>query len=448
MAEAAATTENPLFLWKIGEEEVGGEDQEQLRSESAMEVGTNIWTEPSVGTGTGPSGESSTGGATESERKKKKEKRRWRRARKKGKTNGERDIFSPARNKEADVEQLTEWIKNRLSLGTVPRTQDIVDYSVRSNLGLSRREVTRVVRLYPAYHFSSHQQREPRSSRKDRLIVTNDLGTLHVDIGFFPVVREYETPKTFRHGFLVAKDVLSRYTYVELVGGERTADRLIRVFERIFRRHADVHPDYPIRKIQSDKEPGMKGPAMKDFLASYNIERHLFAVSRSKAKFAEGAIRLIRKKVEILTREDPKVRWWQILPKVEADLNSEEIIVEGKKMGYAPRDIDASNVADFVRRLQKKVPAYYFSQFRIPSQLVKFKFEVGDVVRPKTLLASSQVVGVKRSQVNLEPLRFEVVAREPFTTKDLRVRPGYRCVNLEDDKHTEYFAEQDIALSF
>jgi hypothetical protein len=393
---------------------------------------------------------STTGENSALEKEKRIKAKRKKRAKKNG-SNGEsrkKKSGLTYEEKADDVAQLTEWIRDRLSLGTVPRTQDIVEHSLRSNLRLNRKEISRAVRLYPAYHLSSHQQREPRSSRKDRLIAVNDLGTLHGDIGFFPVSRDYETPKTFQHGFLVAKDVVSRYTYVELVGGERTAKRLIRVFEKIFRRHADFHPDYPIRKVQFDKEPGMKGPLMKDFLASYNVERHLFALSRSKAKFAEGAIRLVRKKVEILRQENPALMWWQILPAVERDLNSEEIIIQGKKMGYAPRDIDSSNVEDFLGRLQKKVPAYYFSQFRVPGQLVKWKFEVGDIVRPKTLLASSQVVGVKRSQINLEPARFEVVAREPFTTKDLSVRPGYKCVNLENRGHSEFFAEQDIALSY
>lgn len=350
-------------------------------------------------------------------------------------------------NTEEAISQLTRWINDRLSLGSVPRSRDVLEYAIKNKLSLSRGQVSRVVRLHPAYHMNVHQQREPHSSRKDMIVLTNTPGTLHCDIGFFPVVRDYETPKTFRYGFLIAKDVLTRRTYLELMGNRKTTETLMKVISRIIERHGKFNLGYPIIKIQFDKESGMKGQVMEKFLAGHHTKRHLFQHSRSKAKFAESGIRLVREKVARLMRDDPSRRWWQLLPAIEKELNSEEIVVQGKGTGYSPGDINSGNVKDFIRQVQKKVPSYYFAQFQIPPQVVKFKFKVGDIVRPKILLASSQVLGVKRSQENLEHHRFRIESLRPFTTKDLQVRPGYKCVNVQFGGR-EVFAEQDIALSY
>ena len=346
----------------------------------------------------------------------------------------------------ASESQLRDWIDSRLSLGSAPRSSDIIEWSKRNKLNLSLAQIRKAVRLHPSYEGNSHQQREPLGSRKDRLILTNTLGQLHCDIGFFPVVREYETPRTFQYGFLVAKDVLSRYVYLELLEARRDAKTLIRVFKRILEYHGRVHPDFPILSISFDKENAMRSGEMKKFLKEHHLNQHLFRLSRSKAKMAENSIKIIRTKVQRLMENDSQRRWWRILPDVANDMNSEEIVIEGKRMGFCPKDIDSLNVEEFLKRVQKKVPAYFFSQFRIPTQFVKYKFKVGDIVRPKSLLASSQVIGVKRSQFNLEPQRFRIESLSPFVTKDLQVRPGYRCINVEYGD-VEIFAEQDIALS-
>ena len=342
--------------------------------------------------------------------------------------------------------QLKDWIDSRLSFGNVPRSSDIIEWAKRNKLNLTVAQIRRSVRLHPSYEGNSHQQREPLSSRKDRLIVSNVLGQLHCDIGFFPVVREYPTPPTFQYGFLLAKDVVSRYVYLELLEGKRDAKTLIRVYKRILEYHARVHSDFPILSISFDKENAMRSGEMKRFLKERHLDKHLFKLSRSKAKMAENAIKIVRTKVQRLMENDSSRRWWKILPQVANDMNSEEIIIQGKEMGFAPQDIDSLNLEEFLKRVQKKVPAYFFSQFRIPTQFVKYKFKVGDIVRPKTLLASSQVIGIKRSQFNLEPQRFRIESLSPFVTKDLHVRPGYRCINVEYGD-VEVFAEQDIALS-
>lgn len=342
---------------------------------------------------------------------------------------------------------LNSWLDKRLSLGNAPRTKEIIEYALREKLGLTRSQIRKTVRLHPSYHMSSHQQREKLSSRKDRLILTNSLGQLHCDIGFFPIVRQYETPKTFRHGFLVARDVLSRYVYLQLLGNAKTTKTLIGVFEKILNHHKKVHPDYPVISISFDREPAIASKEMGRYLAQNHIKRYLFKVSRSKAKIAENAIRIVRNKVERLMVNNPRRRWWNLLPDVARDMNAEEIVIEGRKTGFAPEEINTSNLKTFLKRVKTLVPSYYFAQFRIPPPLIKYKFQLGDIVRPKSILASSEVIGVKRSQQNLESQTYTVTSYQPFVTKDLQARPGYLCVDTTYGDR-EWFAEQDIALSY
>lgn len=369
-----------------------------------------------------------------------------------GSSNQFSDPFTETKKNRRDTQKceleeiLTSWVNEQLKMGTVPRVSDVIDHCVRNNIKLSKKKIREIVRMNSNYHFNMHQQREPHSSRKDRPIVTNSLGMLHLDIGFFPVVRAYETPKTFRHGFLAARDVLSRYAYLELLGDQKSTKTLIRVFKRLLKQHGEVH-SHSVISFSWDKEPGVNANLMKEFLKENNIKLHLFEHSSSKAKFAENLIRQVRTKVERLMRRDSRNRWWKLLPTIQQDLNSQEIIIDGKKTGFKPKEINSENLSAYLKILQKVQPSFLMSQFRIPTHMVKYKFEIGDIVRIKSLLASSQVLGVKRSQVNLELQTYEVVDRQPFTTKDLSVRPSYRCRNTFSGA-IENFAEQDLTKSY
>lgn len=347
---------------------------------------------------------------------------------------------------EKSLKLLADWIDSQLRLGSVPRTTDIIEYASREFKNLTRVQVRHAVRLHPSYNMNSHQQRERLGSRKERSILTNTLGMLHADLGYFPVTREYETPKTFRYGFMVARDILSRYTYIDLLKAEKSAATLVRSLRRLLLMHKQAHPDYPIVSIAFDKESGMRSESVREFLKEQNIRLEFFKESRSKAKMAENAIRLIRTKVSRLMSDLPARRWWSILGLVARDLNSQEIVVRGKRTGFSPQDVNASNVGAFVRKVQKAAPSYYFSQFKIAPEYVKYKYKVGDIVRPKSIVISSQVLGVKRSQVNLGSQTYIIISREPYVTQDLSVRPLYKCRNTNYGD-IEIFSEQDLALS-
>lgn len=342
--------------------------------------------------------------------------------------------------------EIEEFINENYKRGQIPRLSDILEFANRIKLKASRSEIVKLVRLNPLYQSNLHQEREKRRSGKQRPILANSLGSLHADLGFFSVVREYETPKTFRYGYFVAKDVLSRFIYVELMKGPKSADNMIKVLKRLLENHKLHHPDYKIQSISFDKEPAMMSKKVQSFLKQEGIQFFYFEFSSSKAKVAENGIKLLRTDVQRMLNFDPSLRWWNILQAAADNLNRKEIIIRGKKTGFRPIDIGVGNVQEFVNKIYKQVPGYYFTQFTLPHQMFHFKFDVGEIVRPKLITTSSQVIGLKTSQVNLESTRFKIESRIPFITTDFSIRKAYKCRNITTTD-TQIFNEEDLALA-
>ena len=127
---------------------------------------------------------------------------------------------------------LIEWVNQQVERNDPPRLSDILDhaYRVMGFTALKKSVILRTIRLLPAYHMNAPQALKRKRSRKVRPIVVNELGSLHGDIGFFPITRDYETPITFRSGFLVCKDILSRFTYVSILKKKRDATSMVNTF--------------------------------------------------------------------------------------------------------------------------------------------------------------------------------------------------------------------------
>lgn len=347
---------------------------------------------------------------------------------------------------EKEKNQLSEWIDQRLSLGDVPRLSDVKEYARVSKIHIPIKVLSKMFRLHRAYVLSSRQQRDPKRSRKQPVIFTNSLGCLHGDIGYFSISSEFVTPKTFQSGYMIFKDVLSKYVYVDLIKGKKSAENLVRVMKRIQLHHRKVHPDYEIKSIAFDKERGMDSHLIKQFMKNENIKLVFFENTASKAKLAEGTIRLIRHNIKVLRQSNSKNLWWQIIQKAVDQLNSKTIMLEKKDTGYRPIDINTSNVKDYIKKIQKILPSLYFSQFGVDPRFIDFKFKLGDQVRTKLLLSSSQVIGNKRSEISLDPKTlFEITEFVPLQTRDLHLKPGYRCREVSYG-YPEIFAEEDIAL--
>ena len=357
---------------------------------------------------------------------------------------------------------LRQWIDDRLRLGQMPRVQDILAFARDSGLsGIKCKDVAQVMRLHPAYADTMPQQRERGRSQKHRPIIVNSLGHLHADIMFYGTqARGFEAPSNHRVGFLIARDVLSRFAYAVVIYRNRTARSMIRAFQSLLEKHAKAHPDYSIKSISFDKETSVTSREVQAFLARENIKFHAFTLSASKAKAAEGCIRHIRTLARRLLRVhqlrlgeggDQKTegeKWWTRIERAVQILNQQEIRIDDKPTGFAPAQITTHNLHRFRQRMQKRAPAYYFAQFDIDPKLVQFQFSVGDIVRVKKIAVSTAVVGQasKRSEESLLPDLF--VVREPFAfvTRALTIGRAYKCANLETGR-IDNMDESDLVLS-
>lgn len=355
------------------------------------------------------------------------------------------------------LETLLTWVRERVRLGDPPRVGDMLEYAKAERLGkISRKELNDALLVNPVYMFNLHQQKQRLGAKTYRPVVSTNLGYLHCDLGFFPVNRHHPTPLKFRAGFFVGKDVLSRYVYLCPLNKNRKAGSIVSALSTILAAHEAAGHLHPIRGISFDQERSVVGKEVQAFLREKHITFRAFRHSRSKAKFAEGAIRLVRTVEARLERKYnagrkaraslPPRRWWNLLGEVAAVLNRQEIVVDGKRTGYAPSDVSSENLEDFLGAIYKAAPAYDAAQFNVDSRHTTFKFSVGDFVRAKLIVTSSAVIGEKRSETNLTDSVFQVLKAYSFVSRRLTVENEYLCVDTrtgEEDK----FQENDLVIT-
>jgi hypothetical protein len=349
--------------------------------------------------------------------------------------------------KEASIKHealLSEWIGERLRLGDVPRVTDMLRYARGAGMSLNSKQVRRLLEQNPVYMFNLHQQEEV-GTRNYRPIVSKTLGTLHCDIGYFAKSRHYETPVTFRAGFLVAVDVVSRYVYLVAMKKSKRKEAMVEIFKTLLSVHRAAGHKHKITSISFDKETSVMSKLVQTFLADKGISFTSFKMSRSKAKHAEGCIKRVRETMARLQRHyGPKRKWWTLLSEVAIVLNNREIIIDGKRIdGYTPATVTLDNLDDFLNKVYKSDPSAYAAQFNVDPQGVDFAYSVGTYVRAKLIVTSSAVIGNKRSETNLTDQIFRIIEQKPFVTKRLSIGKGYRCLNLRTGE-VEFFSETDI----
>ena len=343
--------------------------------------------------------------------------------------------------------ELGTWLEERLRLGDVPRIVDIVRYAKENKIKVTRKAVVAALQLHPNYTFNMDQHVVKSRSNKNRPILGMSLGHLHADIGFFTKSREYETPPRYQSGYLVARDVVSRYVYIVILRGNRRAPAIISALEKILKVHRETGFTHPIRSIGFDKETSVLSKAVQAFLKDNNITFAAFQHTSSKSKMAENAIKQIRTVMARLIRNSRNTeRWWNLMPQVVRILNSREIYIDGKPTGFTPEKINSDNLEEFVQSVYKVSPALFFSQFSVDPRLVKFKFPVGSFVRAKLLVTSAAVIGEKRSATNLTLQSFGIVEHIPYIAKDLSLGRAYKCQDLKSGD-IEIFDEKDLVLT-
>ena len=354
---------------------------------------------------------------------------------------------------EEQLKVLLEWVTAQVKKNDPPRTSDVIDYCYRI-LGftqLKQSAIRNALRLHPAYIMNSQQSKRRKRWNKFRPIVVKMLGCLHGDIGFFPTTREYETPARFRSGFLVCKDVLSRYTYVAILNKTRDADSMVKAFSDIMAQYKIQNGGDSIVSLAFDKERSVVGNKFQKLLSDNNISFHAFQNTSSKSKMAEGEIRIIRNQIAKM-KFNKEQRWWLLLKPAVAALNNQPIRVQNKVLVdpstgqyFTPARVNASNVKTFISQLEKAVPAYNFNQFMVDPKLLNFKFKVGSFVRQKLVASSSAAIGEKRSDVALGGTVYEVKRLLAYVSKALTSEKLYIVVNVQDSADQEAFDEDEIA---
>ena len=344
---------------------------------------------------------------------------------------------------------LMQWVDQQLALGHVPRFSDVVDYAYTFErwTHIPRKLITARLRLHPNYLMSAPQQRTRKRHGKYRPIITNTLGNLHCDLGFYSITDKYSTPLTYRAGFLVCKDVLSRFVYAVPLIKHKDAKSLINAFEKIFASHEKTFGvnGHKIQSISFDQERGIMSRQVQNYLRqTKRLEFHDFRFSSSKAKFAESTIKQIRTTLARLVESLEDKRWWVHLPTVVHELNSRPIRIDGKKFDFSPREINKNTFLTFIGQLKKRVAKYYWCQFDIEPRLVNFKYSVGTLVRPKLIITSSAVIGIKRSEVTLEKTIFVIEKQIAYISASFHVCKAYRCSRIDNSNEIEIFDEDDI----
>lgn len=344
-------------------------------------------------------------------------------------------------------ELLSAWLTERVRYNDVPRLSDVVDYVRRNKLELTKKEIRNVFDQHSLFKMNMRQQRMPGRARMYRPIVISDLGHWHADIGYFSINSRYETPVSYRAGYLIAKDVLSRFVMATPLIKTKTTESLIKAFEKLFSLHYSLHPQTQIKSISFDKERAVMSHKFQQFLKDKNIKFHAFEMTASKAKVAEGAIRLVREKMAVLMQRNRKEdRWWNLLPTVVDILNNQTIKIDGKSTGFTPAQINEKTVKSFVSKMYAIAPAFYYAQFDIAPNLVNFKYRMGDFVRAKLIVTSSETVGQKRSEISVTHDIFVIENVVPYVTRNMKVGRAYKCRNIQSDQ-VEIFQEDDIVIT-
>ena len=353
------------------------------------------------------------------------------------------------------LKSLMEWVTGQIKNGLIPRFVDVIDFAHRipEFKDLTKKLIVKELRLHPYYLMNSTQARQKLKTNRNRAMIVNTLGHLHGDIGFFSVVKDYETPISYRSGYVIFKDPLSHYIIAEKLIKTRDADSIIKAFEKVFEKYT-LHYDKKekVKSVAFDREKSVMSNKVQLFLKTNNILFHAFFNTSSKSKMAENAIKQVRTGVARLRAMGKEKRWWLLLDSVVDSLNSMPIRINNKYLTmqngeyYTPKTVSVDNVEHYKKQLQKADASFYFSQFEIDPRWERFTFQVGDFVRPKLIVTSSDLLGIKRSEQTLEPEIFVIKKQLAYVSRKNTIERAYVCLGLTSNRK-ETFQESEIALT-
>ena len=345
-----------------------------------------------------------------------------------------------------------DWVKDRIENNDIVRFSDIVDYAHRvlQFHQLSKKKIIQAVRLMPNYLMSSSQARKRLRSDRNRPVTISSLGALHCDLAYYSVSKDFSTGVSFRNGYLIGVDTLSRFIFTVILHKDRKADSIIKAFKVMFREFQKQYPKQRITTVGFDRETSVMSNKVQDFFKEKKIKFYPFHNSSSKSKFAENGIKRIRNSM-VRMKQNPK-KWWQLIQLTVDSLNAKPIRINNQflKMEngnyYAPKDVSIDNIEHFKTQLQNADAGYFYSQFEVDSRFVHFNFKIDDFVRAKLIVTSAEVLGKKRSEITLGEEVFVIKKPIAYISRRNTIEKAYVCLGLTLGR-TETFEESDIALT-
>lgn len=317
--------------------------------------------------------------------------------------------------REAAWEKVESWLQAELAAFHTPRLSDIVQVGLDHGLS-SRQTRLRVRRDFPSYQ-STGSPKYPWPAKRTRNHVLGFYGTCAIDVAFFgkssPELRSLGVHNREGSPVLVMIDVATRFAMAEPLGrAGKSAQGLLKATKALFARYRARYGTAPF-VLLSDKERGVMSGVMAEYLESTGTKLFTYAFSRTKSLFAEGLIRLLRNSVSKLSKRFPEKRlsWVDTLQSILEGYNGRKIVLHGKKMSFAPRDLTPDNFYKYEQEIQTKIPQYSLLSFSIHPSLFKWRLPIGERVRLTKRAVSVPGIGSKWSENPLDPVVWVVRRR-------------------------------------
>jgi len=324
---------------------------------------------------------------------------------------------------------LKRWLENELSNFRSPRMTEITAQARK--LGMSSKRARDLVNANVPSYRQTLSKVYTTADRPSKIYAGQTLGVLAADVAFFAKMSRLRgeigaAPSSQSAACLVARDIVSRYTYFIPLGKEgKSAKGLEQAFAKLFELHAK-HRDYKIKKILFDQEKGMKSTRVQLFLASHNVSLQLFRFSRVKSAFAESTIKIARQTMERwrATEGGSKKSWQQLVGHVAAALNSQPIIIQGKKLSFTPNQITRKTLSKFLAELHALRREYTATFFSLDPEMLEYKYDVGDRVVLKLKSISTKALE-KRSVETVDATEWIITKKLAFFSNKMTIIKSY-----------------------
>ena len=333
---------------------------------------------------------------------------------------------------------VSSWVSSLVAKFNFPRQSDVIEFGKRYKLS-ARKTKFLLTRDFKEYS-TGERPTFPTPRKHSRSYLNYNLSTVCCDLAFFghksPELGKIgATPKIEQSPCLIFVVVATRWLVAIPLGhGGKSAKSLVRALQKSFDAYREQYGVYPKRLLWDD-EKAMSSAIVKQFLREKNCKLFTYKFSRTKSAFAENCIRILRAQLrKAFKASRGEGKWHQLLPDIVKGYNSRPLVMHGKKLSFAPRDISRKNFGKFLAQLEQKFQFYNFLSFTIDVSLFKdhFRYPIGSRVVLKKRAISLPGLGAKLSETPLlDKVVWQIVGRAVYISKAGGVIP---VVYLESEE--------------